>query len=168
MMMAVAAPALVPVQANLRLSDQAISDWNPTLAVERASPFSANIIMRRRTVTAACMMAIFMAAVEVTIVATAMPTIVADLGGARFFSWVFAAYLLTQAVSTPVYGRLADVYGRKRVFVAGSSLFLFGSAACGFTWSMASLPINHILKKRLVWQDLSATPNSVLASGQQL
>jgi MFS family permease len=70
------------------------------------------------------MMAIFMAAVEVTIVATAMPTIVADLGGARFFSWVFATYLLTQAVTTPIYGRLADIYGRKKVFVAGSSLFL--------------------------------------------
>jgi MFS family permease len=87
------------------------------------------------------MMAIFMAAVEVTIVATAMPTIVADLGGARFFSWVFATYLLTQAVTTPIYGRLADIYGRKKVFVAGSSLFLLGSAACGFTWSMMSLVV---------------------------
>ena len=92
------------------------------------------------------MMAIFMAAVEVTIVATAMPTIVADLGGARFFSWVFAAYLLTQAVTTPIYGRLADIYGRKRVFVAGSSLFLVGSAACGFTWSMASLVVFRIIQ----------------------
>src|SRR3982074_1308924 len=84
------------------------------------------------------MMAIFMAAVEVTIVATAMPTIVAELGGGRFFSWVFAAYLLTQAVTTPIYGRLADIHGRKPVFVAGASLFLVGSAACGFTgwWSM--------------------------------
>ena len=87
------------------------------------------------------MMAIFMAAVEVTIVATTMPTIVADLGGARFFSWVFATYLLTQAVTTPIYGRLADIYGRKKVFVAGSSLFLLGSAACGFTWSMMSLVV---------------------------
>jgi MFS family permease len=76
-------------------------------------------------------------ATETTIVATAMPTIVADLGGARFFS----AYLLTQAVTTPIYGHLADIYGRKRVFVAGSSLFLVGSAACGFTWSMASLVV---------------------------
>jgi multidrug resistance protein len=128
--------------SELRLRTNDI-DWNPTLAVERArpSPFSANIVMRRRMVTAACMMAIFMAAVEVTIVATAMPTIVADLGGARFFSWVFAAYLLTQAVTTPIYGRLADIYGRKRVFVAGSSLFLIGSVACGFTWSMVSLVV---------------------------
>src|SRR5215468_6794729 len=86
-------------------------------------------ITRRRLVTAACVMAMFMAAVEVTIVATAMPTIVAELGGARFFSWVFAAYLLTQAVTMPIYGRLADVHGRKPVFVAGASLFLAGSTA---------------------------------------
>ena len=62
------------------------------------------------------MLAQFMAAVESTIVGTAMPTIVGDLGGFHLFSWVFAAYLLAQAVSTPVYGRLADLYGRKRVF----------------------------------------------------
>ena len=118
------------------------------MTVERSSPppISAHIVLRRRLVTAACMMAIFMAAVEVTIVATAMPTIVAELGGARFFSWVFAAYLLTQAVTTPLYGRLADIYGRKPVFVAGTSLFLLGSAACGFTWSMASLVVFRIVQ----------------------
>jgi EmrB/QacA subfamily drug resistance transporter len=93
----------------------------------------------RAAVTAACMMAMFMAAVEVTIVATAMPTIVADLGGAHLFTWVFAAYLLAQAVTTPIYGRLADIYGRKRVFFAGTLLFLASSMACGLTWSMASL-----------------------------
>jgi EmrB/QacA subfamily drug resistance transporter len=80
------------------------------------------------------MMAIFMAAVEATIVATAMPTIVSDLGGFHLFSWVFAAYLLAQATSTPVYGRLADLYGRKRMFFVGATIFLIGSAACGFTW----------------------------------
>ena len=79
-------------------------------------------------------MAIFMSAVEATIVATAMPTIVSELGGFHLFSWVFAAYLLAQAVSTPVYGRLADLYGRKRMFFIGASIFLIGSAACGFTW----------------------------------
>lgn len=79
-------------------------------------------------------MAIFMAAVEATIVATAMPTIVGELGGFQLFSWVFAAYLLAQAVSTPIYGRLADHYGRKRMFMLGATLFLLGSTACGFTW----------------------------------
>jgi EmrB/QacA subfamily drug resistance transporter len=82
------------------------------------------------------MMAIFMAAVEATIVATAMPTIVGQLGGFHLFSWVFAAYLLAQAVSTPVYGRLADLYGRKRIFVSGATIFLVASTACGFTWTL--------------------------------
>jgi EmrB/QacA subfamily drug resistance transporter len=85
------------------------------------------------------MMAIFMAAVESTIVATAMPTIVADLGGFSLFSWVFTAYLLTQAVSIPIYGRLADLYGRKPVFFAGASLFLVASTLCGFARSMVVL-----------------------------
>jgi EmrB/QacA subfamily drug resistance transporter len=118
------------------------------LAIEHTSPppISAAITTRRRLVTAGCMMAIFMAAVEVSIVATAMPTIVAELGGARFFSWVFAAYLLTQAVTTPIYGRLADIHGRKPVFAAGASLFLVGSIACGLTWNMASLVVFRIIQ----------------------
>jgi EmrB/QacA subfamily drug resistance transporter len=98
-------------------------------------------VSRRRFVMAACLMAQFMAAVEATIVGTAMPTIVADLGGFDLFSWVFAAYLLTQAASTPIYGRLADIYGRKRVFVAGAGLFVAASTACGFASSMVALVI---------------------------
>jgi EmrB/QacA subfamily drug resistance transporter len=93
----------------------------------------------RTLVLAACMMATFMAAVESTIVATAMPTIVADLGDFHLFSWVFAAYLLTQAVSIPIYGRLADLYGRKRMFYLGAGLFLMGSVLCGFAWGMLPL-----------------------------
>ncbi len=92
------------------------------------------------------MLAIFMAAVEATIVATAMPTIVSELGGFSFFSWVFASYLLAQAVSTPLYGRLADLYGRKPVFAAGATVFLTGSAACGFTRSMLALVIFRIFQ----------------------
>lgn len=84
-------------------------------------------------------MATFMAAVESSIVATAMPTIVADLGGFNLFSWVFAVYLLTQAVSIPIYGRLADIYGRKNVFYVGAGLFLIGSTLCGFADSMVAL-----------------------------
>jgi EmrB/QacA subfamily drug resistance transporter len=91
-------------------------------------------------------MATFMAAVESTIVATAMPTIVADLGGFSLFSWVFAVYLLTQAVSIPVYGRLADIYGRKKVFYAGAGLFLVGSALCGFAHSMVALILFRALQ----------------------
>lgn len=94
---------------------------------------------RRPLITAAVMMGLFMAAIESTIVATAMPTIVADLGGFRLFSWVFAIYLLAQAIAAPIYGRLADVYGRKRVFCAGATLFLVGSTLCGFSPGMIAL-----------------------------
>ncbi len=96
-------------------------------------------VARRTLVLAACLAATFMAAVESTIIATAIPTIVADLGGFSLFSWVFTIYLLTQAVSIPVYGRLADIYGRRAVFFSGVGLFLCGSILCGFAWSMVSL-----------------------------
>jgi EmrB/QacA subfamily drug resistance transporter len=96
-------------------------------------------IRRRPLILAAVMMGMFMAAVESSIVATAMPTIVAELGGFRHFSWVFAVFPLTQAITTPIYGRLADLHGRKPVFCAGSLLFLLGSTLCGFAWSMGAL-----------------------------
>jgi EmrB/QacA subfamily drug resistance transporter len=101
---------------------------------------------RRRLVLSACMIAQFMAAIEGTIVATAMPTIVAQLGGFHYFSWVFTAYLLTQAVTIPIYGRLADIYGRKRVIFAGAALFLASSLACGFAWGMLPLIIFRTLQ----------------------
>jgi EmrB/QacA subfamily drug resistance transporter len=100
----------------------------------------------RRLVLAAVMMAIFMAAIDLSIVATAMPTIVAELGGFHLFSWTFAAYLLAQAVTIPIYGRLADLYGRKRVFFAGASLFLAGSTLCGLAWGMVPLVLFRALQ----------------------
>lgn len=85
------------------------------------------------------MIAMFMAAVESSIIATAMPTIVAQLGGFQLFSWAFSVYLLTQTVTIPIYGRLADLYGRKRVFYVGTGIFLIGSLLCGFATSMIEL-----------------------------
>jgi EmrB/QacA subfamily drug resistance transporter len=96
-------------------------------------------VPHRRAITAACMMAQFMAAVEATIVGAAAPTISGDLGNFGLFSWVFGSYLLAQAASTPIYGKLADVYGRKRVFMLGGSLFLVASLACGLAWGMVPL-----------------------------
>jgi len=93
----------------------------------------------RTLVLTGCLIATFMAAVESSIVATTIPTIVADLGGFSVFSWVFTIYLLTQAVSIPVYGRLADLYGRRPVLFAGTGIFLTGSALCGLAWDMPSL-----------------------------
>ena len=81
----------------------------------------------RPLVLACIMLATFMSAVEGTIVATAMPSIVSELGGFASFSWVFSAFLLTQAVTIPIYGKLADLYGRKPVFFIGVIIFLLGS-----------------------------------------
>lgn len=103
------------------------------------APATSGEAGRRGLILASCMVATFMTAVETTIVATAMPTIVADLGDFDLFSWVFAAYLLAQAVTVPIYGKLADLYGRRRVFFAGASIFLVGSALCGFAPGMLAL-----------------------------
>ena len=91
---------------------------------------------RRTLVLTACLLATFMAAIEGTIVATAMPEMVADLGGFNRYSWVFSAFLLAQAVSIPVFGRFSDAYGRKVAFRVGTSLFLIGSTLCGFASSI--------------------------------
>jgi EmrB/QacA subfamily drug resistance transporter len=81
----------------------------------------------------------FMTAIEGTIVATAMPRIVADLGGFALYSWVFSIYMLTQVVTIPIYGKLADLYGRKPVFAVGTGIFLVGSFLCGQARGMLPL-----------------------------
>ncbi len=93
----------------------------------------------RHLILAAVIATMFMSAVEGTIIATAMPTIIGELGGFQLFGWVFGAYLLPQAIAVPIYGRLADLHGRKPIFFIGSGLFLAGSLACGFAWNMPSL-----------------------------
>lgn len=82
---------------------------------------------------------ILIAAIEGTIIATVLPTIVGKLGGFDLLSWAFTVYLLTQAVTIPIYGRLADLFGRKRVLLTSIALFLVGSVLCGFAWNMPSL-----------------------------
>ena len=98
-----------------------------------------SLTTHRTLVLAAVMAANFMIAIEATIVSTAMPQIVAQLGGLPFYSWVFAAFLLTQTATTVVFGKLSDLIGRKRVMLVGIAIFLFGSLLCGFAWSMPSL-----------------------------
>ena len=85
------------------------------------------------------MAATFMVAIEATVVATAMPQIVARLGGFSYYVWVFSAFLLAQASTTVMFGKLADLHGRKPVIVAGLVIFLVGSVLSGFAWSMSSL-----------------------------
>ncbi|PTQ56116.1 MAG: Multidrug resistance protein B [Candidatus Carbobacillus altaicus] len=93
----------------------------------------------RPLILVAVLLAMFMAAVESTIVATAMPTIVGELGGFELLSMVFAVYLLTQAITIPIYGKLADLYGRKKVFLIGVAIFLLGSLLSGLSPSMEAL-----------------------------
>jgi len=87
------------------------------------------------------MLAIALAAMDALIVGTAMPTIVGTLGGISLYSWLVATYLLTSTVTVPIYGRLADMLGRKPVFLAGITVFLIGSALCGLSASMTQLII---------------------------
>jgi EmrB/QacA subfamily drug resistance transporter len=91
---------------------------------------------RRQAITAALLLGTFLASIEVTVVATAMPSIVERLGGLALYSWVYSAYLLTQTVTIPLYGRLADLFGRRVTYASGIGIFLLGSLACGFAPSM--------------------------------
>ncbi|WP_394219794.1 MDR family MFS transporter [Halobacillus trueperi] len=100
---------------------------------------------KRGLVLASIMLAMFLAAIEATIVSTAMPSIVADLGGFSLYSWVFSAYLLTNAATVLLFGRLADVFGRKPIFMLGISLFLLGAVLCALAPSM-----NVLIGARLV------------------
>src|SRR3974390_1616490 len=93
----------------------------------------------RPLVLAAVMAANFMIAIEATIVSTAMPQIVAQLGGLALYSWVFAAFLLTQTATTVVFGKLSDLRGRKVVILSGVAIFLIGSILCGLASSMPAL-----------------------------
>lgn len=87
-----------------------------------------------------------LAAMDTTIVATAIPSIVRDLGGFSLFTWVFSIYVLAQAVTIPVYGKLADLHGRKPVLIVGTVIFLAGSVLSGLSWSMVTLILFRALQ----------------------
>lgn len=87
----------------------------------------------------AVMLATGLIAIDSTILATAVPSIVRDIGGFAQFPWLFSIYLLAQAVSVPVYAKLADTVGRKPIMLVGIAVFLVGSVLCGFAWDMTSL-----------------------------
>jgi EmrB/QacA subfamily drug resistance transporter len=100
----------------------------------------------RPFVIASIMLATFMAAIEGTIVATAMPSIVGQLGGFTYYSWVFSAFLLAQSTTTVIYGKLSDLFGRKPTLIVGIALLLLGSLLCGFARSMTSLVAFRLLQ----------------------
>jgi EmrB/QacA subfamily drug resistance transporter len=94
---------------------------------------------RVRVIIAGIMLSLFLAAVESTVVATAMPTIVAQLGGLESYSWVFSAYMLTSTTMVPLYGKLSDLYGRRRLYFVAMALFLLGSVLSGLSQTMGQL-----------------------------
>src|SRR5947208_8065248 len=92
-----------------------------------------------RAIFGALFLALWLAALDQTIVSTALPTIVGELGGLSYLSWVVTAYLLASTVVTPIYGKLGDLYGRKIVLQSAIVVFLAGSAACGLSRNMVEL-----------------------------
>lgn len=90
-------------------------------------------------VTVGIMLSLFLASMESTVVATAMPTIVNELGGLEHYSWVFSAYMLASTTTVPLYGKLSDLYGRRKLYVAAMAIFLTGSILCGRAGSMTGL-----------------------------
>jgi MFS family permease len=90
-------------------------------------------------VTIALVLVTALASFESTVVSTAMPTIIGDLGGLPLYSWVFSIYLLTATVMMPIYGRLADIYGRRRILLVAITVFLTGAMTCGLARSMPQL-----------------------------
>ncbi|ADZ22913.1 EmrB/QacA subfamily drug resistance transporter [Clostridium acetobutylicum] len=101
---------------------------------------------RKKSIIASLMVAMFLGAIEGTVVTTAMPTIVRDLNGFDKISLVFSVYLLTSAISTPIYGKIADLYGRKRALSTGIIIFLLGSALCGISSNMYELILFRALQ----------------------
>jgi EmrB/QacA subfamily drug resistance transporter len=98
-------------------------------------------VKERRVVliTLGVMMSLFMASMESTVIATAMPTIVSQLGGLESYSWVFAIYMLTSTTVGPIFGKLSDIYGRRPVYMVAISIFAIGSLLCGLATTMPQL-----------------------------
>ncbi|MGH8889482.1 MAG: MDR family MFS transporter [Acidothermaceae bacterium] len=114
----------------------------------------------RGRVLAALMMTMTLVAMDTTIVATAIPQVVGDLGGFSLVGWVFSVYLLAQTVTIPIYGKFADLYGRKPILITGVVVFLIGSALSAAAWNMVSLILFRALQG-LGAGSIGATVNTV-------
>src|SRR3954464_4966116 len=114
------------------MESHSVSEGGQTLAMSSG---------RRMAVTAGVMTGMFLAALEATVVGTAMPTVIASLGGLSHYSWVFSAYLITSTITVPVWGKLSDLYGRRLFYQLGIAIFLVGSVLSGVSTSMTQLII---------------------------
>src|SRR5438067_3091144 len=100
----------------------------------------------RRLVTIALFVSTFLVALDSSVVSTAMPTVIGQIGGIHLYAWVFSAYLLTSTVTVPIYGKLADLFGRKPVFMLSTVVFLVGSMLCGQSQTMEQLIAFRLLQ----------------------
>jgi EmrB/QacA subfamily drug resistance transporter len=96
-------------------------------------------VSERRLITLALFVATFLVSLDASVVSTAMPTVIGQIGGIQLYAWVFSAYLLTSTVTVPIYGKLADLYGRKPVFLFSIAVFMVGSMLCGQSQTMEQL-----------------------------
>ncbi len=111
------------------------------LSTSTSKPLLEMSSKRRWAVTIGVMTGMFIAALEATVVGTAMPTVIASLGGLNHYSWVFSAYLVTSTVTVPVWGKLSDLYGRRLLYQIGIGIFLLGTLLSGFSETMTQLII---------------------------
>ena len=110
------------------------------------TPVDVGFRSERGPILVSLMLTTSLVALDATIISTAVFTIVGDLGGFSQFPWLFSIYLLAQAVSVPVYAKLADMLGRKPIILFGIGLFLVGSILCGFAWSMPALIFARVVQ----------------------
>jgi EmrB/QacA subfamily drug resistance transporter len=101
---------------------------------------------QRLTVIGAALTALFLGALDALIISAAMPTVIAELGGLQLYSWVYSAYFLSRAVSLPIFGKLADLYKCRNLFLASISTFLLASIAAGCAWNMTSLIVARVIQ----------------------
>ncbi len=125
----------------LRLSPDVARET--TTRIERSS---VGLRSERGPILLSVMLATGLVAIDSTILATAVPSVVSDLGGFSQFPWLFSIYLLAQAVSVPLYGKFADLVGRKPMMMVGIAVFLVASVLCGLAWSMVSLIVFRALQ----------------------
>ncbi len=104
------------------------------------------LVSERRLITLALFVSTFLVSLDIAVVSTAMPTVIGQIGGIQLYAWVFSAYLLTSTVTVPIYGKLADLFGRKPVFLFSVAVFMVGSMACGQAQTMEQLIAFRLLQ----------------------
>src|SRR5215472_18920775 len=118
-------------------------------AARHGNPHAKYLLKRvseRRLITLALFVATFLVALDTSVISTAMPTVIGQIGGIQLYAWVFSAYLLTSTVTVPIYGKLADLYGRKPVYIVATTIFLVSSMLCGQSQTMEQLIAFRLLQ----------------------